>query len=273
MYRLLLAILAVFMVLGVCACAAMASVNPIVFNDTEPETRATLCETAEAKPLNNNPLLYSELTYSELYDIESCTDFVNELQQSIKAISDAISSNEYTIYAVDEMVLETIRLKAVITAVESDIERYTAWEQEHYYAAKTWEFFKKNGFSDVVTSAIIGNMMIETSGGTLNLKPAVYSSGGGFYGLCQWSLYYRPHVADMSFEDQLVYLYDDLEYEFNTFGFCYKRGFTYEDFLAMEDPAKAALSFAKVYERCGEGSYGARERAAVVAYEYFTDEI
>jgi hypothetical protein len=117
-------------------------------------------------------------------------------------------------------------------------------------------------------------MMVETSGGTLALKPNIYSPGGSFYGLCQWSLYYRPNVANMSFEDQLVYLLNDLEHEFNTFGsVCYKRGFYYEDFIAMEDPSEAAYAFAKIYERCGSESYGARRTSARKAYDYFVSNI
>ena len=167
------------------------------------------------------------------------------------------------------MVQEQTRLDRVAAFAEADVRQYTQWESDHYYAAKTWQFLMRQGYSEVVASAIIGNMMIETSGGTLNLKPSVYSPGGSFYGLCQWSLYYRPNVANMSFEDQLTYLHNDMEKEFNTFGFCYRSGFTYEDFLAMTDPRQAALAFAKVYERCGSGSYSIRQTAATKAYNYF----
>jgi hypothetical protein len=74
----------------------------------------------------------------------------------------------------------------------------------------------------------------------------------------------------MSFENQLDYLYSDLEPEFNVFGNCYYRGFTYEEFIKIADPATAALAFAAAYERCGSESYDLREQAAIVAYNYFT---
>jgi hypothetical protein len=38
---------------------------------------------------------------------------------------------------------------------------------------------------------------------------------------------------------------------------------------ALSAIPKAALIFAKVYERCGSGSYNLRKQAAVKAYNYF----
>ena len=153
-----------------------------------------------------------------------------------------------------------------ITAQELKIKQF---EEEHYYAAKVWEYLRQEGFSQEVTCAIIGNMMIETSGGSLDLKPTIYSPSGNYYGLCQWSKKYYPEAHGLSFEQQLEFLLDNIEWEINTFGKCYKEGFKYEDFLTMTDPAEAALAFAKSYERCGPASYEMRQEAAEVAYEYF----
>lgn len=144
------------------------------------------------------------------------------------------------------------------------------WEEEHYYATKIWEYLRQRGFSQAVTCGIIGNMMIETSGGSLDLKPSIYSPSGNYYGLCQWSKKYYPEAHGLSFEQQLDYLLESIIWEINTFGKCYKEGFNYEDFLAITDPAKAALAFAKSYERCGPASYELRKQAAKKAYEYFS---
>jgi hypothetical protein len=123
-----------------------------------------------------------------------------------------------------------------------------------------------------VTCGIIGNMMIETSGGTLDLKPYIYSPSGNYYGLCQWSQKYYPGTKDLPFEHQLDYLLGSMPWEFNTFGKNYKTGFKYEDFLKMTDPAEAALAFAKSYERCCPASYEMRQEAAIKAYNYFNLE-
>lgn len=142
-------------------------------------------------------------------------------------------------------------------------------EEEHYYATKVWEYLRQTGFSQEVTCAIIGNMMIETSGGSLDLNPGIYSPSGNYYGLCQWSKKYYPEAHGLSFEQQLEFLLNSIEWEINTFGKCYKEGFKYEDFLNMTDPAEAALAFAKSYERCSSVSYEMRQEAALKAYNYF----
>ena len=153
-----------------------------------------------------------------------------------------------------------------ITAQELKIKQF---EEEHYYAAKVWEYLIQEGFSQEITCAIIGNMMIETSGGSLDLKPNIYSPSGNYYGLCQWSKKYYPEAHGLSFEQQLEFLLNNIEWEINTFGKCYKEDFKYEDFLNMTDVEDAALAFAKSYERCGPASYEMRQEAAVVAYKYF----
>lgn len=143
------------------------------------------------------------------------------------------------------------------------------WEEEHYYATKVWEYFRQRGFSQEVTCAIIGNMMIETSGGSLNLNPTIYSPSGNYYGLCQWSLKYCQDAKDLPFEHQLDYLLGTMQCEFNTFGWLYADDFDYESFLKMTDVSEAALAFAKSYERCSSVSYEMRKEAALKAYKYF----
>jgi hypothetical protein len=115
-------------------------------------------------------------------------------------------------------------------------------------------------------------MMIETSGGSLELKPTVYSPDGEYYGLCQWSKEYYPEAHGISFEQQLDFLLETIAWEINTFGKNYKDGFTYKDFLVMTDVEDAALAFAKSYERCRPASYELRQEAALKAYEYFNLE-
>ncbi len=152
---------------------------------------------------------------------------------------------------------------------EDHSDKIQQWEEEHYYATKVWECLRQKGFSQEVTCAIIGNMMIETSGGSLDLNPTIYSPSGNYYGLCQWSKKYCPDAQGLSFAQQLDYLVDTMQWEFNTFGWLYEEDFNYESFLEMTDPAEAALAFAKSYERCGSASYEMRQEAAKKAYEYF----
>lgn len=142
-------------------------------------------------------------------------------------------------------------------------------QANNYYAEKTYEYLTLRNFSPEAACGIIGNMMIETSGGTLGLKPYVYSLSGNFYGLCQWSTKYYSGAKDLPFEYQLDYLLGTMPWEFKTFGWLYKEGFDFEDFIIMTDPEEAALAFAVIYERCGPISYNLRKEAALKAYAYF----
>ena len=230
----------------------------------------TLTEPIEDLNLIDDPILFPEVTYVQYYTIEECTALWSTMQDCL-AILDSTDITLYTRSAISLMSHERDRLLWHSSELEADINRYTIWENEYYYAARTWGYFKKLGFSDDVTAGIIGNMMVETGGGTLYIKPNTYSPSGSYYGLCQWSLYYSPHMADTSFETQLDYLITDMPVQFKTFGKLYKSGFTYDKFLALDTPADAAMAFAKVYERCASGSYGLRQEAARKAYNYFTN--
>jgi hypothetical protein len=157
----------------------------------------------------------------------------------------------------------------IIESEDIYLEKIKKWEEEYYYATNVWKFLRERNFSQEVTCGIIGNMMVETSGGTLDLKPNIYSSSGNYYGLCQWSQKYYPGTKDLPFEYQLDYLLGTMPWEFNTFGWLYRKDFDFEEFLKITDPAEAALAFAKSYERCGPASYEMRQDAALKAYEYF----
>ena len=232
-------------------------------------TEEVITETTEPteEPLIDTPILYSEVGYICPVTIEEAIGQQESLINYIETIKIAISSELYSDTAVVSMEEEAIRLNEVLGTYQIDIDRFNKWLSEYPEATEVWFYLRKQGFNEAVTAGIIGNMMIETSGGTLNLKPEIY--GVGHYGLCQWSLYYRPNVAGMSLQEQMDYLMSDIEYEFNTFGFCYKSNFNYEKFLQMTDTREAAIAFAKSYERPGAGTYNMRANSAEVAYNYF----
>jgi hypothetical protein len=248
-----------FFALPVSAASAFEHEEPSVESPVE-----------ESPNLIDTPIVFSEVVYGPFYDIDACNTFIYSAEATISELVYFVESGTYTEDACVQMNAEIIRLYDEIDKAKTEISTIERWRSEYRYATDTWLFLKQNGYSDVIASAIIGNMMIETSGGSLDIIPIIYDPSGGYYGLCQWSLYYRPEAADMPFEEQLDYLHNDMAKEFKTFGKCYKKGFTFEDFLAMDDPAEAALAFAKVYERCGSGSYLLRTYAAMEAYEYFT---
>lgn len=166
-----------------------------------------------------------------------------------------------------------------IDAIDNLLEKYYAdleyarlWgqrAQEYPAATQIWLSMKEQGWNDYVCAGILGNIMAECGGHTLNIQWNIYDYSGRFYGICQWSLYYRPEASGLSLENQLDLLYNTIESEFDYAGFCYYSGFTYDDFLQMTDYRNAALAFAKVYERCSSASYSIRQDNAQIAYEYF----
>ena len=142
-------------------------------------------------------------------------------------------------------------------------------KEEYFYAKRVFKYFTKRGFTKEATAGIIGNMMIETSGGSLELKPKIYSRSGNYYGLCQWSKKYYPEAHGLSFKQQLNYLYETMPWEFKTFGWLYKDNFSLKDFRKMTNVKEAAIAFTKVYERCSPASHKQRQQAALKAYNYF----
>ena len=210
------------------------------------------------------------MQYIESYNIEETEKKIEELAVCIRQLTDAIDSGMYEFPARYTMQLENSRLRLIEASYQSNLEALKAWENEYYYAYRTLDFLMQNGYSKEVACGIIGNMMVETSGASLSINPTIYSPGRSHYGLCQWYLKYKPFVANMTFEKQLEYLISDIPVEFKTFGKCYKKGFTAEDFLAVTSAEDAAEIFAKVYERPGAGTYTKRRQCAAKAYEYFT---
>ena len=136
-------------------------------------------------------------------------------------------------------------------------------------AGEVWAFLKSKGYNDAVTAGILGNMMQECGGGTLDLNPYVYNPTGKYYGLCQWSKAYGIHGASTLV--QLNYLANTLESNFNTYGRLYKSGFTYKDFCNLTSPEEAAKAYLYAYGRGSFGTCGKRQANARTAYNYFVN--
>lgn len=138
--------------------------------------------------------------------------------------------------------------------------------KEYPTAAYIWNYFRNLGYSNQVCAGILGNIMAEAGGNTLNINYDVKTSS--YYGICQWSKTYSE-VWGASLEEQCEYLEKTIQYELNTFGYAYEDGFDYEAFLELKNIEDVAIAFAKCYERCGSGSYNIREENAIAAYNYF----
>lgn len=223
--------------------------------------------------LSDSPALYLDVEYVKPITYDDAVEQVGMINFLINDLEYACSSGLYNLQAIDEILFEINRLEGIKAILQTDIKKFIYWESEYKYATKVWYFLRENGFSEEVSAGIIGNMMIETSGGDLALNPFIFNPTSKYYGLCQWSVQYHPDVINKPFDEQLRYLLDTLSKEFKTFGNKYSTGFTYNDFLELETPEEAAHAFAVVYERCDPAGYTRRKQAAKVAYEYFTSEV
>jgi hypothetical protein len=145
--------------------------------------------------------------------------------------------------------------------------RWNEKEKEYPIATYIWNYFKDLGYSDYVCAGLLGNMMGEVGGNTLVLQP--FAQSKYYYGICQWSKSYSQ-VWGASLEEQCNFLRDTIKYEIDTFGYCYSKGFKYENFLKLTSASDAALCFAKTYERGASYTYKTRQNNAIVAYNYFT---
>ena len=162
--------------------------------------------------------------------------------------------------------------EAPVERVETEAEPveknyYYPTDGEYPVATYIWNYLKGLGYSDYVSAGIMGNLMIETGGYTLNIDPYVYGCGGAYYGICQWSAYYCPGIQGADLDTQLSYLAKTIEYEINVYGFNYSSTMDYNEFLQMTDAGEAAKVFGQCYER-GAGS-GVRAECAYAAYSYF----
>ena len=142
-------------------------------------------------------------------------------------------------------------------------------KEKYPEARKIWNYLKKMGLNNYVAAGIMGNIMAEVGGQTLNIRPNLYGAGEAYYGICQWSRQYFPAVQGKNLDYQLSFLKKTIQQEFKTFGYKYSKGFTYKKFTKLKNEKQAALAFAKVYERCSSRYYAVRQVNATKAYNYF----
>lgn len=240
---------------------------------TRPEEEVdTTVSTEPSKELIDEPVLYEDVGYETPLTYWGAVAHQDALLWYIAQLETELDSGLYTQSACEAMIDEINRLKIDISAFDSDINKFLGWMEEYPVATEVWFYLRNQGYSEEVAAGIIGNMMVETTGGNLNLKPYVYSPNKRYYGLCQWSSKYYKKVHGLDVQGQLDYLMNTIKGQFSNYAFLYKKNFTYEKFLNLESPKDVALAFAKIYERCGKGSYPKRKRCAMIAYDYFTRE-
>ena len=218
---------------------------------------------------------YNETISYTLDDMDVLVELIAEQISNMNATHQMADAARKLGYSEDHAVIVLARqeykeanaLRKTYQAIyDKLLEHWHQKEEEYPTAAYIWNYFKELGYSNQVCAGILGNIMAETGGNTLEIQSTI--SGNGYYGMCQWNKAYS-NVWGASLEEQCDYLRDTIEYEFDTFGYAYKRSFDYDSFLELTDIKDAALAFDKCYKRCGSGSYYTRQQNAIAAYNYF----
>lgn len=226
---------------------------------------------------------FKEMTYVESNDkavltaeLETCKDYEFRLINLMnnKDLVDERHLVEEELIDVRGLISEYQEQVNAIEAEEARIE--AMWSEksgEYPVATQVWRYMKEElGWNDYVCAGVMGNMMAEVGGQTLNLQPYLYGhSGANYYGLCQWSSRYYPSIQGADVDAQLDFLASTIKKELDTYGYLFRNGLDYEAFCNLTDAEDAAMAFAKAYERCGSGSYGVRQRNAINAYNYFVE--
>lgn len=151
--------------------------------------------------------------------------------------------------------------KMKIAPVERTIVEISQYPDAEYI----WKYFKELGYNDYVIAGIMGNIMMECAGPSLDLNPTVYNTDG-YYGMCQWNIYVYD-ILDADLPTQCEFLANTIK---NEFDLCYDAfGFSFEQFIELDNERIAAYRFAQIYERCDSSTYSYRQNYATMAYEYF----
>lgn len=138
------------------------------------------------------------------------------------------------------------------------------------YAEQIWSYLRNDmGLTKYVAAGIMGNIMTECGGQTLDIQPYITNSSG-HYGICQWNLGYFPEVRERDLQGQLEFLNSTIKWILNDYGDRYYEGFNYNLFINITDEQVAAEAFAYAYEGCGAGNCSRRRlNHATTALNYF----
>lgn len=221
--------------------------------------------------LEGNLLIYIETTdYMELRSLlEECESRKNSASQMANAARDCGYPEDHPIIQLAQKEWHIADRLAQRYAYDMKNLKYAqAWE-DYPVATEVWLYLTNTmGYNNYVAAGIMGNMMIECGGLTLDLDWTVVNKYSRCYGLCQWHPRYHPDVQGGNLQNQLDYMYTSFPAVISRYAYTYKQNFTYEQFLKLVDVREVAKAFCIIYER--PGGYDARRgECAAKAYDYF----
>ena len=177
---------------------------------------------------------------------------------------------------VETAALETVATEATEAEPETEPTEETIIEEpviiyEYPEAQQVWETLLSWGWTPEVCAGIIGNIMAEIGGGTLDFSDWD-SNGGCGYGMIQWignrrKLIKSRYGDSPNIAEQLEYMRDEMLGTNNTPRQISEK--IYNKIMNASTPEEAAFLFATYFERCHENYRAMRRGYARRAYDYF----
>lgn len=230
----------------------------------------------QVEDLTNHNFSYTE-GLSETEIMEYMEDITNHIQ-SLRTVEKQVMESAEC-YAYVELINDTIvdlqeilaQYRAELTKLEEERIYWQAKSDEYPIATQVWLYMKNNfGWSDTVCAGIMGNIMAEIGGGTLNFYNWNDNDKGPF-GMFQWLGQREMDIKNIygavpSIEEQLEFMYDEL---YGTDGVNQQvTNNQREKILNAKTPEDVAIYFCIYFERPSGGSTPRGEYARI-AYDYF----
>lgn len=206
-----------------------------------------------------------------LTDINSCIS--NELELVKNELEETKNKLKEANNKLEETNNELLSVKNELEEVKKENLQWVNKYNQYPEATIAWLYMTEElEWGDVVAAGIIGNMMSECGGQTLNLNWS--SNGGSGYGLAQWIGGRRDSIKAKYGEtptvvEQIEFIRDEL---YGTNGVRKQvTDWQRELILNATSPEQCATEFARWFERPASRDYSVRQSNAAKAYAYFCD--
>lgn len=210
--------------------------------------------------LHNYKSSYKEEVSVLQTELDSLKIKNEELETKVSKQEEMLAKNENILLDKDEQIHQ---LEIELQESQQIPDQSFKADGNYNQAAQVWNYLRDLGLNEYVCAGIMGNIMAEVGGQTLDISRWPQYSQKSYYGICQWAGSRKQRLLNdygTTLEDQVRFLSVEL-FEVIPKG---------NSFYNMQDEKEAALYFAKYYERCGSGSYAVRQNNATKALQYFT---
>lgn len=224
------------------------------------------------------------LDYIELDTSNDCLDVIGKCNEYSAFLQNTLTENLNP--EIEAITLSEIdRVNEIKLKYQSDYNRlleeeaiaayWNAKREEYPVATEVWLYMKNEfGWNDIVCAGIMGNIMAEIGGGTLNFDNW-NANGSSGYGMIQWISSRRRQLKSIygeypTPEQQLEFMYDEMHGTDGVTNQLYISG-SLDRIMNATTPGDAAYYFAIYFERCADWAVTVRPGYARIAYDYFTN--